>query len=57
MLHEEVFQRLAVKHPEAVVVRATLEHALPPSLVNPPMPTNARDPRQNAPGVTQGRFC
>jgi IS4 transposase len=34
MLHEEVFQRLAVKHPEAVMVRATLEQALPPSLVD-----------------------
>ena len=34
MLHQEVFQRLIVKHPEAVMVRATLEQALPPSFVD-----------------------
>lgn len=34
MFHEEVFQKLAAKHPEAVMVRATLEQALPPSFVD-----------------------
>ncbi|MBC7816574.1 MAG: IS4/IS5 family transposase, partial [Planctomycetaceae bacterium] len=34
MLHQEVFDRLSVKYPEAVMVRATLENALPPTLVD-----------------------
>lgn len=34
MLHEEVFQRLAAKHPEAIMVRATLEQALPATFVD-----------------------
>lgn len=34
MWHAEVFARLAKKHPEAVMVRATIEQALPPSFVD-----------------------
>lgn len=34
MLHAVVFERLVQKHPEAVMVRATLEQALPASLVD-----------------------
>ena len=34
MLHQEAFDRLSVKYPEAMMVRATLENALPPTLVD-----------------------
>ncbi len=34
MFHSELFDRLVRKRPEAVMVRATLEHALPPSFVD-----------------------
>lgn len=34
MLHQEVLDRLIEKHPEAVMVRAALEHALPPTFVD-----------------------
>ena len=34
MLHQEAFDRLSVKYPEAVMVRATLENALPPTFVD-----------------------
>ena len=34
MFHQEVLDRLIAKHPEAVMVRATLEHALPPTFVD-----------------------
>ena len=34
MLHREVFDKLAKSVPEAVMVRAALENALPPSFVD-----------------------
>lgn len=34
MLHQEAFDRLSVKYPEAVMVRAALENALPPEFVD-----------------------
>jgi IS4 transposase len=34
VLHQEAFDRLSVKYPEAVMVRATLENALPPTFVD-----------------------
>ena len=34
MLHQEAFDRLSVKYPEAVMVRAMPENALPPTLMD-----------------------
>jgi hypothetical protein len=34
MLHPELYERLTKKHPQAVMLRAVLEQALPASLVD-----------------------